>query len=76
MHVLGYGRCGLAEGAGLAGGFEDAHPQVAVGIDAVAVADGEGHGDVYEAAVPSPDDHFGAAGHGGVDERHGAADQL
>ncbi len=64
------------EAAGLAGGFEDALPEVAVGVDLVALADGEGHGDVDEAATGAADEGFGAAGHGGVDGIVGEADAV
>ena len=50
----------------LAGGFKDGHPEVAIGVHLIAFSNGQRNRDVYEAAVPAEDDHFGAATHRGV----------
>ena len=58
------------KGSGLAGGFDHRHPQVGRRIDALAIARGQCHRHVHEAAVPAADQHFGVAGHRRV---HGIA---
>lgn len=70
------GATNSGECAGLSGGFEDAHPQIAMGIDGVAVANGEGHGDVDEAAVAAPDHDSGSAGDGSMDRVVRQADAV
>ena len=51
----------------LAGAFQHALPDVALGVHDLALADGQRYRQVDEAAVPDADDHAGAAGHGGMD---------
>ena len=50
----------------LSGHLENREPEVAIGADTIAVAYGNTHRNIYIAAVPTSNHHFGPTGHGGM----------